>query len=116
MNRQYRIGEFAQLVGISSETLRFYEQEGLLKPDRDEYNHRSYHYQDAELITELLQLKSLGLTIDELRTYVVLSRNDVTQCNDLIVFLKTVSVRAEHRLEALTDDLKVLEEHIQFYY
>lgn len=36
----YTIGQFAQLVSLSIDTLRFYEKEGLIIPKRDYKNHR----------------------------------------------------------------------------
>jgi hypothetical protein len=32
MSAQYRIGEFADLGGVSAKTLRFYDEIGLLRP------------------------------------------------------------------------------------
>ncbi|WP_319996259.1 MerR family DNA-binding transcriptional regulator [Trichococcus shcherbakoviae] len=36
----YSIGEFSKMIGLPVSTLRYYENEGLLKPDRDENNLR----------------------------------------------------------------------------
>lgn len=38
----YSIGEFSKMIGIPTSTLRYYESEGLLKPNRDENNLRIY--------------------------------------------------------------------------
>ena len=34
----YSIGEFSKMIDLPVSTLRYYENEGLLKPDRDENN------------------------------------------------------------------------------
>lgn len=37
-----KIGELAQLAGTTTRSLRYYEQQGLLTPDRTESNYRDY--------------------------------------------------------------------------
>ena len=37
-----KIGELAQLAGTTTRSLRYYEQQGLLAPDRTESNYRDY--------------------------------------------------------------------------
>ena len=34
----YRIGEFAQLMGVSPDALRYFEDRGILVPERDPVN------------------------------------------------------------------------------
>ncbi|CCQ19381.1 HTH-type transcriptional regulator HmrR [Listeria monocytogenes] len=46
----FSIGEFSELVGIPSSTLRFYEKEGLITPDRNKNNLRTYSEEDANWI------------------------------------------------------------------
>ncbi|CCQ22514.1 HTH-type transcriptional regulator CueR [Listeria monocytogenes N53-1] len=47
----FSIGEFSELVGIPSSTLRFYEKEGLITPDRNKNNLRTYSEEDANWYT-----------------------------------------------------------------
>lgn len=49
--------------------LYYYDEMGLLKPDRQEYGHRVYRLNDMVKLQNILSLKSLGfslLEIDEL--------------------------------------------------
>ena len=48
----YSIGEFSKMIGLPVSTLRYYENEGLLKPDRDENNLRVYTDQDLKWVTD----------------------------------------------------------------
>ena len=43
----YHIQEFAALTGLSADTLRYYEKEGLLAPARDANGYRIYSERDA---------------------------------------------------------------------
>lgn len=57
-----RIGQLAQLVGVETQTIRFYEQQGLLPPpDRQDNGYRVY----TALILELKGFyRNFGLTMD----------------------------------------------------
>ena len=64
-----RIGEVAERVGVTTRTIRYYEERGLLGRDeaREKGSHRSYTDADVTRIQELLRLRDLlGLSLDEL--------------------------------------------------
>ena len=65
----YRIGEVAERVGVTTRTIRYYEQLGLLGPalERSKGAHRLYGEADVARLTELIRLKELlGLSLEEL--------------------------------------------------
>jgi DNA-binding transcriptional MerR regulator len=67
--RSYRIGEVAERVGVTTRTIRYYEELGLLgaAPSRTKGAHRLYREADVARLRELLRLRDLlGLTLEEL--------------------------------------------------
>jgi len=61
-----RIGELAQRVGVSTDTVRFYERSGLLpRPARQDNNYREYSDADAEHLRLLIDLRRLDLPLDD---------------------------------------------------
>ncbi|MDV3522842.1 MerR family transcriptional regulator [Bacillus subtilis] len=44
----YSIGEFANIIGLTTSTLRYYEKEGLLTPHRNDHNIREFTDQDID--------------------------------------------------------------------
>jgi len=67
--RTYRIGEVAERVGVTTRTIRYYEQLGLLgpEPERSKGAHRLYGEADVARLTELVRLRDLlGLSLEEL--------------------------------------------------
>jgi len=67
--RPLRIGEVAEQVGITTRTIRYYEERGLLGPDetRRKGAHRLYNEADVTRLQELIRLRDLlGLSLDEL--------------------------------------------------
>lgn len=72
------IGAFAQLTGLSIDTLRFYEKKGLLTPARNAMNRRVYQPADQARCALIRRLQTGGFTIEEIRQNVDL-RGDGTQ-------------------------------------
>ncbi|HZQ65121.1 MAG TPA: MerR family transcriptional regulator [Gaiellaceae bacterium] len=69
LERRYRIGEVAELVGVTARTIRYYEELGLLGSGakRTKGAHRAYGDADVARLRELIRLRDLlGLSLDEL--------------------------------------------------
>jgi DNA-binding transcriptional MerR regulator len=67
----YGISVAAELVGMGPQTLRLYEQRGLLEPDRTEGGTRRYSEDDldrlrriGELLDDGLNLAGIGMVLD----------------------------------------------------
>lgn len=67
--RRYRIGEVAERAGVTTRTIRYYEELALLGKgaERTKGTHRLYTEADITRLQELIRLRDLlGLTLDEL--------------------------------------------------
>ena len=67
--RNYRIGEVAERVGVTTRTIRYYEELGLLggAASRSKGAHRLYREADVARLKELVRLRDLlGLSLEEL--------------------------------------------------
>ena len=67
--RNYRIGEVAERVGVTTRTIRYYEELGLLgpAPSRTKGAHRLYREPVVSRLREWLRLRELlGLSLEEL--------------------------------------------------
>lgn len=61
------IKEIEQRSGLTRANIRYYEQEGLLRPARQENKYRDYSEEDLETLLRIALLRSLGFSIDEIR-------------------------------------------------
>lgn len=59
--------ELEKRLGITKDTLRFYEKEGLVKPLRDENGYRHYSEEDVRIIEIIMFFRSIEFTIDEIK-------------------------------------------------
>ena len=61
-----KIGELADDLGVSSDTLRFYERSGLLpRPPRAENGYRDYGALDVERLRLIIELRRLDVPISD---------------------------------------------------
>lgn len=59
--------EVEELLGLTKQTLIYYEKEGLIKPSRDMNNYRNYSQEDVDLLRYIQLLRSMELCIDEIK-------------------------------------------------
>ena len=75
---QLTIGELADMFGITTRTIRFYEARGLLSPQRLGAN-RTYSRRDKARLTLILRGKNLGFTLEDIAEYLALYDADPVQ-------------------------------------
>ncbi len=69
MRGRLRIGELARLVGVTPKTVRHYEKIGLLpEAERSESGYRLYSGSDLLRLNRVKRLRSLGLTLRQVRS------------------------------------------------
>ena len=72
---EYSIRKLAQLAGISTRTLRYYDEIGLLIPARIGSNgYRVYGSKEVDLLQQILFYREMGLSLDEIKK-IVLSKD-----------------------------------------
>lgn len=70
-----KIKQVEELVGITSKNIRFYENQGLLTPERAENGYREYHEQNIEALKKIKLLRKLGISVEEIRIVLNHSRS-----------------------------------------
>lgn len=76
------IKDFAIKTGLSIDTLRYYEEEELLIPARNEKNYRVYTEEDYCWVQLLLKMKQTGMTITNIKNFAALQKQgDMTLPN-----------------------------------
>src|SRR5919204_6737332 len=79
---QYRIGEVAERTGVTTRTIRYYEELGLLgtESERQKGRHRLYCETDVVRLEELIRLRDLlGVSLDELKCLLVSDEADLQE-------------------------------------
>jgi DNA-binding transcriptional MerR regulator len=64
--KQYRIGDFARYLGVTSEYLKHYEESGLLEVSQRANGYRYYPFNQSAKVIEYLKLRNYGVPIKEM--------------------------------------------------
>ena len=69
-----KISDFAEITGVSKDTIRYYEKINLLHPEVKN-KHREYNKQDVVIIETILKLKDTGFSLKEIKMLFEWSQN-----------------------------------------
>tara|TARA_R110002124_G_scaffold101997_2_gene249851 strand:- start:5207 stop:5593 length:387 start_codon:yes stop_codon:yes gene_type:complete len=101
-SKTYTISELAKEFGVTTRTIRFYEEKGLVQPLRDGQR-RLYTPADRVRIKLILRGKRIGMTLQESVDLIDMydpSRNNAQQLNSLI---DRIAVRRDRLLQQKKD-------------
>ncbi|AWF81234.1 Cd(II)/Pb(II)-responsive transcriptional regulator [Microbulbifer sp. A4B17] len=98
----YKIGEAAKRVGCKVETVRYYEQAGLLpEPARSEGNFRLYSESHLEQLRFIRHCRSLDIPLEDIRNLLRLKETPSQSCTDIDSVIDEQIQRVELQLESL---------------
>ncbi|WP_444933339.1 Cd(II)/Pb(II)-responsive transcriptional regulator [Microbulbifer sp. JTAC008] len=98
----YKIGETARRVGCKVETVRYYEQAGLLpEPARSEGNFRLYSESHLEQLRFIRHCRSLDIPLEDIRNLLRLKAAPSQSCTDIDSVVDDQIQRVEKQLESL---------------
>ncbi|AOI78811.1 MULTISPECIES: MerR family transcriptional regulator [Burkholderia] len=110
------IGQVAELTGVSTHTLRYYEQAGLLRAiSRTAAGHRLYAPADLDWLDFVMRLKATGMPIAQMQAFAVLREQGESTFGarrDLLVAHRD-AVRAH--IAELQASLDAIGEKIAYY-
>ncbi|MFT4731997.1 MAG: DNA-binding transcriptional MerR regulator [Gammaproteobacteria bacterium] len=84
--QQYSIGELSKLFNITARSIRFYEEQDLLVPERKGQS-RIYHLKDKVRLKLILRGKRLGFSLAEIKTLFELYDTNLTSAAQLETML-----------------------------
>jgi DNA-binding transcriptional MerR regulator len=108
MREYYTITELTREFDISTRTLRFYEDEGLVAPLRRGRT-RLFRPSDRHLIKQIMRGKRLGFSINEIREVIQMYKEPPGEVGQLKLMIK----RIEEKRENLRQKRRDLEETIE---
>jgi DNA-binding transcriptional MerR regulator len=111
------ISEAAELTGLSTHTLRYYEREGLMRDgvDRASSSHRRYSPSDISWVLFLTKLRSTAMPIAKVREYVDLVRGGDATFAARFELLRAHRVTVVAQLDEITTSLAAIDKKIDLY-
>ncbi len=97
-----RIGELAKTAGVTPDTIRYYEREGLLPPpERTPSGYRDYGPGVMEDILFIKKAQALGLKLSDVREVLEISSGGKPPCEHVRATVSARLVEVEERLREL---------------
>ncbi|QLH24982.1 MerR family transcriptional regulator [Streptomyces sp. Rer75] len=108
-----RIGELSRRTGVNERLLRYYEQQGLLRPDRLPSGYRVYRESDVVTVHRIRALLAAGLSTAVISQVLPCVRDDgerlVPTCQDLLGQLRRERDRMTTAIEELETSRSLLD-------
>lgn len=80
----WTIKQVADLTGLSTDTLRYYEKENMISPKRHENGYREYDEADITILKNIVVMKYAHFSLAEMKSMEALyNREPSTQCNEI---------------------------------
>ncbi len=101
------VGEVAKKMGTTVRTLQYYDKEGLLSPSAESEGGRRL-YTDKDLVTlhQILSLKSLGFSLDDIKSRLI----SLETPTDVATALTEQADSIREKIEQLTASLTAIEQ------
>ena len=98
----FTIGKLAGLTSVSNDTLRYYEQEGLIRPTaKSAAGYRLYDRDSARRIHFIKHAQRCGFTLAEIRELLALRGRDNACCGDIRTRAVEKKLQIERKIRAM---------------
>jgi DNA-binding transcriptional MerR regulator len=110
------ISAAAEMSGLSVDTLRYYEKEGLTlhRPERSASGQRRYSERDVTWLATLVMLRRTGMPIRDIKKFVALYRVDGSEA-DRLAILEAHRVHVLQELDEVQTHLAAINRKIDYY-
>ncbi|MFH1154855.1 MAG: MerR family DNA-binding transcriptional regulator [Pseudomonadota bacterium] len=117
-HKRYTISEIADELDISTRTIRFYEEKGLISPERTPGNQRVYTPRNKARLKLILRGKRFGFSLDEIAEMIGMSETGMDELHQIeksLVFGEAKLGEIQHRrkeLDLLEQDILATREKL----
>ena len=107
------IGQLTKTTGANRETVRYYEEIGLLDtPAKNESGYRIYTPETIKRLEFIRGAKELGFTLNEIQKLIKLSTGEINRCSEVQEFVTEKLSKIREQIKHLQSLTGVLEDLI----
>ncbi|MCL2427359.1 MAG: MerR family transcriptional regulator [Oscillospiraceae bacterium] len=100
------VGEIAKKMGVTVRTMHHYDKAGLLSPSSEsESGYRLYSYKDMVKLNQILSMKYLGFSLDDIKNHLISLDTPDDVANALTEHAKAI----RNKMKILKESLKAVE-------
>ena len=115
---RFSISQLARELGISTRSIRFYEEKGLISPQRTRGNQRVYSKRDRARLKLILRGKRFGYSLNEIAEMIGLTAVDMEEREQIHRSLqyggrKLTEIHARiHELQKLAEEITAVKDKL----
>ncbi len=114
MPSELTIGEMASAIGVSTDTVRYYERLGLLpRAGRTRAGYRLYTEEQVERLRFIKRAQSLGFSLDEIKGLLPERGAGLSECKRVRDLLSAKLKEMDQKLAEIRDFRKTLAVYLQ---
>ena len=95
------IGDVAERSGLPPKTIRYYEDIGLIRPERGANGYRAFSDADLHRLAFLGRARSLGFSIEDCRALLALYADPARACADVKAMAETHLAQIDRKIAEL---------------
>ena len=104
----WTIKQATKLTGLSADTLRYYEKEGMISPKRHDNGYRYYDERDISILKNIVVMKYAHFTLAEMKSMEALYNNEpCTECNEICK--RILNAKISELEQAILNYKKIIE-------
>ncbi|MBN3555520.1 MerR family transcriptional regulator [Fictibacillus nanhaiensis] len=111
----YSIGEVAKLLNVTTHTLRFYEKEKIITPERTENGDRRYSESHLQWLRFVIKLKETKMPLAQIKEYASLFLQGDHTSQKRLSLLKNHQDHVQNQIQVLIDIDDMLRKKIATY-
>ncbi|KOS60637.1 MerR family transcriptional regulator [Lysinibacillus agricola] len=116
MEKLLTIRDISSITGLSSYTLRYYENIGLLcEIERDENGYRKYSKNDISCIDFLIMLRNTEMPVSDMKKFADLRRQGDSTVTERRELLEVHQDNVLNQIKQLENNLTKINEKIDYY-
>ena len=116
MSAALPIAEVAECTGLSKDTLRWYESEGLIPSvRRDASGYRAYDEAAVRIIELVVRLRRTGMPVRDAKDFIAMTRQGAATHGRRMALLQEHRERVRAHLAELEGDLHAIDDKIDHY-
>lgn len=114
MNKGVQIGRLGKAAGVSADTIRFYEKQGLLPaPARTSSGYRLYDATALRRLRFIRKAQTIGFSLDEIRRILNLRGRGAETCRCVMSIAEATLEETERKMRELKRLRDSLRSHLQ---
>ncbi|CAM3477363.1 MULTISPECIES: MerR family transcriptional regulator [Paenibacillus] len=109
MGKKYSVKEISQLSGVTPRTVQYYDNEGILKAERDESGHRVYYEKQLYLLEQIMFFRAIGFSLSKIKEQLIVG-TEVKDIERILDYQASVLYSQKESIQAKLDGLHVAKE------